>query len=64
MSRFTHVFIVLAVMCVSVKAQTTVILQNGESGYTGCEDSYLLRMQGILFAEKENIDVYYDSAMS
>lgn len=45
-------------------AQTTVKLQNGLNGYTGCEDSYLLFMQGILFAEEENIDVYYDSAQT
>lgn len=64
MKILKHVLI-LTLFTVSVSsAQTTVELQNGLNGYNGCEDSYLLFMQGILFAEKENIDVYYDSAQT
>ena len=64
MKILKHFLIVTLIAASFTKAQTTVELQNGLNGYNGCEDSYLLFMQGILFAEKENIDVYYDSAQT
>ena len=64
MKMLKHLFILLLFIAFAAVAQTTVELQNGLNGYTGCEDSYLLFMQGILFAEEENIDVYYDSAQT
>lgn len=64
MNVLKHFFVLSLLTAFAAVAQTTVELQNGLNGYNGCEDSYLLFMQGILFAEEENVDVYYDSAQT
>ncbi len=38
---FKHFFIVSLFVAVAAQAQTTVTLQNGQNGYTGCQDVYI-----------------------